>query len=289
MFAKKKIIAVLALAMLPVMTCQASWMRQEGEVGASIGVGVGDSGSFFDRNGTMRRNTCGTAWNMPLYGEYGASYYRTYYASTSLSTYNCGGAAGQLSGFTDFELGMRGRMDLVRSDHTWEAALIIPSYVNPTAGNVRQEKNWGIKLGFHSNDRVDPYQSFITGELPSDNVFSYGAGAKLWVGHIPDELFGYLGWGHIISKPDWTNEKGGWHFSARLDGKTSFTKEHTVIPGNLQVDPHDKFSLLSGQVGLSHNLTQLSSIHFSLHQGLWGKNIGSPSSLNVSYSKTWRD
>lgn len=289
MFAKKKIIAVLALVMLPAVTCQASWMREEGEVAASVGLSVSDSGNFFDRSGTLRRNTCGGALSMPLYGEYGASYYRTYYASTSLTSYNCGGAAGHVSGFTDFELGMRGRMDMVRSDHTWELALIIPSYVNPTPGNVRQEKNFGIKLGINSNDRLDPYQSFISGVIPSDNVFSYGAGVKLWAGHIPDELFGYLGWGHTITKPDWNNEIGGWHFSARLDGKTSFSKEHTLLPGNIQVDPHDKFSLISGQLGLAHNLTQTSSVHFSVHQGLWGKNIGSPSSLNVSYSKIWRD
>lgn len=289
MFAKRKIIVVLALVVLPTLTCQASWMRQEGEAAATVGVTVGDTGSFFDRSGTRRRNTCGTGFSVPLYGEYGASYYRTYYASTSLSTYGCGGAAGQVSGFTDFELGMRGRMDMVRSDHTWELAAIIPSYVNPTAGNVRQQKNFGIKLGINSNDRVDPYQSFLTGETQSDNIFSYGAGAKLWAGHIPDELFGYLGWGHALSPSNWTSEIGGWYLSARLDGKTSFSKEHTVIPGNIQVDPHDKFSLLSGQVGLTHHLTKLSTVHFSLHQGLWGKNIGSPSSLNVSYSKIWRD
>lgn len=286
MVAKKKVIAVLALTMLPALTCQASWMREEGEVAASVGVAASDNGNFFDRGGHRHRNTCGSGLSMPLYGEYGASYYRTYYASTSLTSYNCG--AGQVSGFTDFELGMRGRMDMVRSDHTWELAAIIPSYVSP-ANPIRQQKNFGIKFGINSNDRLDPYQSFIAGEIPSDNVFSYGAGVKLWAGHIPDELFGYLGWGHTLSKPDWNNEKGGWHFLARLDGKTSFTKEHTAIPGNIQVDPHDKFSLITGHLGLSHNLTQLSSVHFSVTQGLWGKNIGSPSSLNVSYSKIWRD
>lgn len=286
MLAKKKIIAVLALTMLPALTCQAAWMRQEGEVAASIGLSVSDGGNFFDRSGTRFRNACGTAFSLPMQAEYGASYYRTYYALTSLSSYNCG--AGQTSGFTDFELGMRGRMDLVTNDHTWELAAIIPSYVNPNGG-ARQPKDFGLKFAVHSNNRVDPYQSFIAGDTSSRNIISYGAGVKAWAGHIPNELFGYLGWGHTISDAVWANDIGGWQFSARLDAKTSFGKEHTTIPGNGVIDYHDKFSLVTGHIGLSHNLTQLSSVQFSLNHGLWGKNVNSPSGVYVGYSKVWRD
>ena len=286
MFARNKLIAVLVLVMVPVMACQAAWMRQEGEIAVSTGVTVSENGNVFDRSGTLFRNTCGGTVAAPIHVEYGASYYRTYYGNTSLTSYNCG--AGQTTGFTDIELGMRGRMNLATNDHTWELAAIIPSYVSAN-GAARTPKNFGFKLGLYSTDSIDPYQTFLAGEMPSGNVVSYGAGVKAWVGHIPNELFGYVGWGHTISNAVWAENIGGWFFSARLDGKTSLGKEHTVTPGPLVQDMHDKFSLISGQVGLSHNLTQLSSVQFSLNQGLWGRNIGSPSSIHVGYSKVWRD
>lgn len=303
MFAKNKIIAVLALLMLPAMTCQAAWMRQEGEVGATIGLTVSDIGEFFDRAGNRVRNTChGGALDMPIQIEYGASYYHTYYANTSLSAYNCGapvGAAiGQVSGLTDVELGMRGRMDVVKSDHVWELAAIIPSNVDPT-GAARQPKNFGVKFGLNSSDRVDPYQSFMSGDPSSlsgpDNIFSYGAGVKMWAGHIPNELAGYLGWGHTLSNSAWKEDIGGWHFSARLDGTTSFGKEHNFNPGpgifpiTGVRDVHDHYSLVTGHIGISHSLTQQSSVNFSLKKGLWGRNMGSPSGIHLGYSKVWRD
>jgi hypothetical protein len=289
MFTRKNILAALALVMLPVFACQASWMRQEGEVAASIGTTLADNGNFFDRNGHERRSACSSGQSLPLYGEYGLSYYNTLYVNTSLAAYNCGG--GQQSGFTDFELGTRGRFDLFRNDKTWELAAIIPSAVDPL-GAARTPKNFGIKLGIHSSDRVDPYQSFNSGSDPlaARDTFSYGAGLKLWAGHIPDELFGYLGWGHNLSNSDFNKTgTGGWYFSARLDGSTSIDKEHTVTPGIAQVDTHDKWSLLSGQLGLSHSLTPFSTMHLSLHKGLVGTNRGSPSNISVSYSKVWRD
>lgn len=286
MFARKKIIAVLVLVMLPALTCQAAWMRQEGEVSASTGVSVSDNGNFFDRGGSRVRNTCGTAFAMPIQAEYGASYYRTYFASTSLSAYNCG--AGQVSGFTDFDLGVRGRVNVFANDQTWELAAIIPSYVNPT-GAANQPKHFGIRFGFNSSDRVDPYQSFVTGDISKKNIISYGAGVRTWTGHIPNELSGYLGWGHTISDAVWADNTGGWYFSARVDGMTSFGKEHANKPGNGVLDLHDKYSLLTGTVALWHNLTPLSGIQFSLNQGLWGKNASSPSGIHIGYSKVWRD
>lgn len=296
MFAKNRIFAVLALLMLPAMTCQAAWMRQEGEIGASIGVTVSDIGEFFDRAGNRVRNTCGGALDMPMQVEYGASYYRTYYASTSLSAYNCG--LGQVSGLTDVELGMRGRMNLTTSDHIWELAAIIPNYVDPM-GAARQPKDFGVKFGLHSSNRIDPYQSFMAGDpsslLGQSNVISYGAGVKMWVGHIPNELSGYMGWAHTLFNSAWKEDIGGWYFSARLDGSTSFGKEHNFNPGpgifptTGVRDVHDHYSLVTGHVGLSHSLTEHSSVQFSLKHGLWGRNMGSPSGVYVGYSKVWRD
>lgn len=291
MFAKKKIIAVLALVMLPVLTCQASWMRQEGEVAASVGVAVSEVGEFFDRAGTLTRNMCGTGVGIPMSVEYGASYYRTFYGSTSLHTYSCPGV-GSVSGFTDFELGMRGRMDVFKSDHTWELAAIVPNYITPQGG-VRRPKNWGLKMGIHSSNRVDPYLSFIAGDESSKygqiDVISYGAGVKLWEGHLPNELFAYLGWGHTLSVSQWSQDIGGWDFSAKLDAQTTFGKEHTVVPGLLILDAHDKSELLTAQAGFAHSLTKVSSVHFSLTKGLRGRNASSPFGINVGYSKAWRD
>lgn len=299
MFAKKKIIAVLTLVMLPVMACQAAWMRQEGEVGASVGVSVSDIGEFYDRAGTRVRNTCGGALDMPMQVEYGYSYYRTLFATTSLSEYNCGGnvgaVTGQVSGFTDFELGTRGRINLAANDQIWEAAVIIPSYVDPTGG-VRQPKNFGFRFGYHSSNRIDPYQTFMAGDISSllgqRNVISYGAGLKTWVGHIPNELSAYLGWMHVLSDSAWKENIGGWYFSAKLDGMTTFGKEHsTTVPVNalLVRDVHDHSSLVTGHAGFSHSLTQNSSVQFSLKKGLWGRNMSSPAGVFVGYSKVWRD
>lgn len=295
MFAKKNILAVLSLVMLPAMTCQAAWMRQEGEVGASVGVTVSDIGEYFDRSGARVRNTCGSALDIPVQVEYGYSYYRTLFANTSLSQYDCrnfGGNTGQVSGFSDFEFGTRGRVNLAANDQIWEVAAIIPSYVDPTGG-VRQPKNYGFRFGLHSSNRVDPYQTFMAGDpsslLGQRNVMSYGAGFKTWAGHIPNELSAYVGWIHVMSDSAWKENIGGWYFSARLDGMTTVGKEHTVTPGNGVRDVHDRSSLVTGHAGFSHSLTEHSSVQFSVKKGLWGRNMSSPAGVYVGYSKVWRD
>lgn len=291
MFAKKKILAVMALVMLPAMACQASWMRQEGEVAASVSVSVSEVGEFFDRAGTVARNTCGSGIGMPMTVEYGSSYYHTLFASTSIHSFNCPGI-GQVSGFTDIELGARGRVDAFRSDHTWEVSGIIPNHVTPNGG-VRKPKNWGVKLAVHSSDRVDPYMNFIeadgSGNKGQIDTISYGAGVQFWEGHLPNELFAYLGWRHLLSESHWAQETGGWDFSAKLDGTKTFGKEHTVAPGLLVHDVHDKSELLALRAGFSHSLSRNSSAHISLTKGLWGRNASSPLSISVGYSKNWRD
>lgn len=290
MFTMKKFVAVAVFAMLPAMACQASWMRQEGEVGASVGLSISEVGGMYDRAGTETRNGCGTGVGIPLSVEYGPSYYRTFYGTTSLHSYNCPGL-GSVSGFTDFELGMRGRTNVFTSDHTWEIAGIIPSYITPNGG-VRRPRNWGVKVAVHSSNRVDPYTNFIEGGDAAHgqiDTISYGAGMRFWEGHLPNDLFGYLGWSHQLSPSHWAQEIGGWGFSAKLDGTTTLGKEHTVTPGLGVLDVHDRSSLLSATAGFSHSLSKSSSTHFSLHKGLWGKNSTSPVSISVGYSKTWRD
>lgn len=292
MFLRQRVIAVLALAWLPVLSCEAAWMRQEGEVSAMAGFSMSDGGSFFDRAGSQKRDNCGTTATIPLLAEYGASYYRTYFASSSYSTYSCGG--GQVYGFNDFDVGMRGRLNVFTNDQTWEVAAIIPAFPSPN-GAANHPKHLGVRIGLNSSNRIDTYQSFSAGEMAGPNAFSYGMGIRTWTGHIPHELSAYLGWGHVMTDSVWAADTGGWNFSARLDMLQSFGKEHNAKPGpgvfpvTGVLDRHDKFSLLSGSVAVWHNLSPLSGIQLSVSNGLWGRNISNPLGLHVSYSKTWRN
>lgn len=280
----KKILATLILAALPIAQAQAGWMRSEGEFAASAGFMVKDNGNIFDRQGSSMRNTCGGGVNVPMYAEYGQSYYHTFYASTSVDSFSCG--ATKLQGFNDIEAGVRGHMDYA-IDHNWEVAAIFPQHISPT-GPVTQPKHFGVKLGIHSSSRLDPYQSFLTENEIQKSVFSYGAGIKYWTGNVPGEAWTYLSYGRILTEADWAKEIGGWSLLARLDAKTSLGKTYTSVPGNGLVDPHDNFSLITGQLGFSRSLNLTDSVYIGLEQGLWGRNIGSPSGIFATYSKVWR-
>ena len=296
MITDKKIIAVAAMVLLPALCCEAAWMRMEKELSASAGISLSDIGGNFDRSGARYRNTCGASYDVPIVVEYGYSYYHTLFASTSVSSFSCG--AGQKTGLTDVELGVRGRVDLFRNDHIWEVATIIPNYVDP-AGGARLPKNYGIRLGLVSSNRINPYQSFMAGDefsmLGQPDVISYGVGLLTWAGHIPNEVSAYAGWVHTITDTSWSNNKGGgWYLSAFLDGTNSLGKTHMTVaaavpPARPQRDVHDSYSLIRGYIGLSHPLTQYSTFSISAKQGLWGKNTSSPSGIHFGYSHSWQD
>lgn len=284
---KRKIIVVLAIVMFPAMSCDAAWMRQEGELSGYTGFALNDNGGFYDRNTTKIRRACNPSMDIPLQAEYGYSYYRTVYLNTSLTSSGCG--KGHVTGFTDIELGTRGRLNLARSDHTWELGAILPNTPGP------RPKYFGIKFGINSSDRIDAYQAFLANDMYSKgepNVFSYGAGFNLWKGHVPNEASAYIGWGHTLANPTWQNDTGGWYFSARLDGSRSVRKVHsTTVPLNAPLvrDSHDRFALIAANIGIAHSLTKLSSIQLSLKQGIWGRNVSNPSGIHLGYSRVWRD
>lgn len=280
----KKLLAILVLAALPVANSHAGWMRTEGEVAASAGLQFKDNGNFFDRQSISMRNACGSGWAVPMYAEYGVSYYHTVYATSSLENFSCGN--GTLQGLTDVETGIRGRLDYF-TDHNWEVAAIFPNHLSAN-GAFTQPKHFGVKAGIHSSVRLDPYQSFLTEQEIEKSVFSYGAGIKHWTGGVPGELWGYVGYGHIITDSDWARELGGWAFAARLDVKKSISNEHTIIPGNGVQDFRDSFSLLTGQIGFTRTLSLTESLNISLEQGLLGRNINYVSGIFVGYSKVMR-
>lgn len=192
----KKLLAILVLAALPVASSQAGWMRSEGEIAGSMGFMLKDNGNIYNSQGSAMRNTCGGGINVPLYAEYGQSYYHTFYASTSLDSFKCG--ATKMEGLNDIETGMRGRFDYF-TDHNWDVAVIFPQHISPN-GATFQPKHFGIKAGIHSSTRLDPYQSFLTEQEIAKSTFSYGAGMKYWTGDVPGELFGYFSYGRILTK-----------------------------------------------------------------------------------------
>jgi hypothetical protein len=213
------------------------------------------------------------------------SYYNTIYTSTSFDSFNCGGV--KQEGFNDIEAGIRGRMDYF-IDHNWEVAAILPQHLTVN-GAIRLPKQFGFKVSVHSSSRVDPYDSFLTeAELAKSN-FGYGAGLKYWLGDAPVDLYGYLSYGRILKTSDWSTEVGGWTFTARLDGRTSFGKTY-VTPGfvGVGVDQHDKYKLLTGTIGLNHPLSMNESVNFFLERGLMGQNANFLSGAFVTYSKVWR-
>lgn len=297
MVANKYIIAVLAMAILPSMACEAAWMRQEGEIAASVGISASEIKTAYDRAGSLIQNTCSDALDIPINVEYGATYYNTYFANTSISSFNClsplapPGTTARVTDISDVELGVRGRLKVAESDKIWEMAVIIPNYVDPN-GAARQPKHAGIRFGLHSSNRVDPYQSFLSGDPDSlsgpQNVFSYGAGYKLWSGPIPYEFSAYVGFMHVISGTDWKHDTGGWYFNSQLEWLHSLGNEKTVTPGLGVRDIYDQYSLITAHAGFSHSLSQSSAFHFSVKHGLWGRNINRPAGINIGYSHAWR-
>lgn len=280
----RKFLAVVMLAALPVANSHAGWMQSDGDIAFSSGIGFKDNGNFYDRQGTSMRNTCGSGMNIPLYAEYGLSYYNTVYTSSSLDSFSCGAVRQQ--GINDIETGIRGRMDYA-IDHNWEVAAILPQHLTAT-GAAAIPKQFGIKAAIHSSTRLDPYESFLTELGIAKRSFSYGAGVKYWAGDVPGELWGYMSYGHILSNSDWAKELGGWAFTARLDAKNALGKTRTVRPGNGLVDIHDNYSLLTGQIGLNRSLTPTESMNFFVEQGLWGRNTSYLSGIFVTYTKVWR-
>jgi hypothetical protein len=272
------------LVMMPVANSYAGWMQSEGDLAISTGIGFKDNANFFDRQGNQLRNTCGSGVNLPIYAEYGYSYYNTVYATTSLEKFNCGVTVQQ--GFNDVEAGVRGRLDYF-IDHNWEVAAIFPQRLSPNGANALQ-KRFGIKAGVQSSTRLDPYESFLTEEEIAKSTLSYGAGIKYWTGDAPGDAWGYLSYGKVLKNADWSRELSGWSLIARLDAKTSISKTYTVTPGNGLIDTHDRFSLLTGQLGLSRSISINESMMFFVERGLWGKNISSPFGVFVTYSKVWR-
>ncbi|MCX7194285.1 MAG: hypothetical protein NTY60_11825 [Proteobacteria bacterium] len=281
----KKFLAIMVLAALPLASSQAGWMQSEGDIAISSGIGFKDNGNFFDRQGSSMRNTCGSGINIPLYAEYGASYYNTVYASTSLDSFNCGNVKQQ--GINDIETGIRGRMGYF-IDHNWEVAAIFPQHLTVT-GAAAIPKQFGLKAGIHSSTRLDPYESFLTEQEIAKNSFAYGAGVKYWIGDVPGELWGYMSYGHTLKNADWSKELGGWSFTARLDARNSLGKTRTVTPGNALVDIHDNYSLLTGQIGVNRSLSITESMNIFLEQGLWGRNTSYVTGAFVTYSKVWRN
>lgn len=281
---KVKLLAPLIFAVLPVANSHAGWMKSEGDIAFSTGLGIKDNGNFFNRQGASVRNTCGGGLNIPLYAEYGVSYYNTVYVSTSLDNFSCG--RGTLQGFNDIETGIRGHFDYF-IDHNWEVAAIFPQHLSMN-GAALQPKQFGIKAGIHSSARMDPYQSFLTENELAKNVISYGAGIKYWTGDVPGELWGYAGYSHILTDSDWAKNIGGWTFTARMDLKNSLGKTRTTVPG-IGLDTHDKFNLLSGQIGLNRTLSRTESVNVFLERGLRGHNISYVSGIFATYSKVWRN
>lgn len=280
-----KLLAIMLLAALPVASSHAGWMQSEGDYAFSTGMGFKDNGNSFNKQGTSVRNGCGNGLNLPLYAEYGLSYYNTLYASTSVDSFKCGTV--KQEGVNDVETGIRGRMDFA-IDHNWEVAAIFPQHLTAT-GAANIPKHFGIKAGLHSSTRLDPYESFLTEREIEKSSIGYGAGIKYWTGDVPGELWGYVSYGRILTNADWSQEIGGWSFTARMDAKNSIVKTHPT-PGFVGggVDVHDKFSLISGQIGLNRSLTQTESINMFVERGLWGRNTSYISGLFVTYAKVWR-
>ncbi len=280
-----KILAITLLAALPLSNSQAGWMQSEGDFAVSSGLGYKDNANYFDMAGKSMKNTCGSGFNVPLFAEYGYSYYNTLYATSSLDSFSCG--VTKMQGINDIEVGTRGHMDYF-IDHNWELAAIFPQHISPT-GAANLPKQFGIKAGIHSSLRLEPYQTFLTeSEIQKNNV-AYGGGIKYWTGDVPGELWGYVGYSRILKDSDWAKDIGGWSFNARLDAKNSLGKTHpTAGFAGVGTDQHDAFRLVQGQIGFTRTLSVSESMNFSIDRGLWGKNIGFGSGFFATYSKVFR-
>ncbi len=272
---------LLGLAALPGPALMAGgYMRSGGQMHLDVGLKLDYGDRFFDKQGHLTSGNCGSAVSVPLYADYGWSYYTTVFANTSLSYRDCPGSQ-RAYDLGDTEVGLKRRVDPFSNTLVWHAIAILPT---SNIGAVRgsSSRSAGLDLGLHWQPRHDPYDLNHERD-PYGGSWGFGAGLRTWAEHLPHELWAYAGYGRAISLPDWRLGKGGWSFYGALRYRQSIGQSH--VTGGA-VDSHDDFRVLGADLSLSHRLGKNESLRLTLSRDLAGENRYVSNSIGIHYGKT---
>lgn len=259
-------------------------MRSSGEgmVYTSLKLDYGDR--LFDKQGHVQSGSgCGTGVSNSWYGEYGASYYHTVFASTALDLNPC--SSGKSTALGDTEVGIRGRVDEFSDRLIWETTLILPT-ANAVGRSGRTHSKVGVEFALHFDPRPDRYDLSIP-RRPFDARWNFAGGVRLWADQTPAEGWLEAAWGRSLTLPDWRAGNGAWYLSARL--RAAHSLWHTVRSDRAAIDPLDAYYLVTMSVSLSKQLSQVDSISVGVHHDLLGKNHSQSTGISIGYGHDFRN
>lgn len=151
-------------------------MKEEGSEHISVWNGFSSSRTYWDRNGKVKSQGC-TSHNYSTHVSYerGLSYDHTFLAKMGYKVTECGG--GRAEGFTDIEIGLRGRLNPYRNGRSWEARLIIPTGYDRRSSRRIGYGRFGLDLAvargdtYGSHDYIEYQAGFRFYEGPPAHQF----------------------------------------------------------------------------------------------------------------------
>jgi hypothetical protein len=268
----------LLVGLLGAAPAWAGGYMQSGGFGyASIGVNADLDGGNWEKDGSHVSSSCGAEQSVSAYGEYGLSYYRTVFASTSITHRGCPGETPW--GLGDTRVGLRGRVDPLSNAKVWEAALILPTS-RVGGGTVSDTDSLGASLWLHYNPRPNPYDLNLERD-PYSPGWGSGIGVVAWQRHLPHELHGYVGYTFVFSSLVPESGRAPLRLTTDLEMQGSFARTHET---RLRaVDAHDDYYLATLNFKLSYPLARRESLLFSLGVDLAGQNHKDSTGIGVSY------
>jgi hypothetical protein len=268
---RRNLIGLLVLLLFSTELLGGSWMRSEKEYLYSISLSHSSADKYYDQNARLRRSSCTSDdYYINQSVDYGYSYYYTYFAHLAMAHSSCGSESENDLG--DIELGIRGRINLLRNGRSWEVSLIIPTGNSTTNSNELGAGELGVKLGLHGRFEAG-------GMVNMRHFLKTGADLRyLFTGNGAERLSSYLEYTLPWNQFDIDLGIRG-NFS--LDGSVN-----TSEPGFSRTS--DDYREVSTQLSLSHKFSKW-SVGYRLSQVIWGENTDASTSLGISLSRRWEN
>ncbi len=267
---------LLFVLLLPWRLQAGDWMLSEGQQTLYTSLSLSQADSYWDDRRDLQQDDCTSRdWSAGLRYEYGYSYYRTLFASTSFELNKCGDESS--AGIPDLKLGMRGRVNPFRNSHTWELALIIP--VNGDREDRRKPGIglFGVEAGLYRTYRDDPYEKPFT--VITQGVWGWGVGVTLWAEGAGQELWGELNWRRRLTD--------AWRFKGWLSGRYSLAGDTAGADDIFSVRKSIDYDKLTIGARFTRKLSRHTSLGLSLEQALWGRNASQDTTLQLGLSRSW--
>lgn len=257
------------------------YMQSGGWSYVSTGVHVEVDSGKFDKRGDRQSRDCDNAFALPVYAEYGWSYYRTVFASAAVTHKRCPGE--QAWGLADSRIGVRGRVDPFSNDLVWEASVTLPTS-RLTDARRSDTDSLGATLMLHWNPRPDPYDLDLDRD-PHGSGWGAGIGVTTWQRHLPHEVQAYVSYTRALTAQQNFGLSAPPRLSVELEHKRAIGRAHAARTE--AVDSHDDFHVLSLGASLSFRVRREESLRFSAATDLSGKNHDYASTIGVSYGWTF--